>query len=111
MFVDPHDTSIEALSTQVSEILGMQPNDFPDEAEVVCAACEAEVPYRLALVATHRADAHAEDREALAKAGAKEESVLAYARTAISSLLKEENGLLLLMTEVGAVLASSEEEE
>ena len=63
IFVDPHDTSIESMTPQVAKILGMQPADFPDEAEVVCTACEAEVPYRLALVATHRADAHQEAKK------------------------------------------------
>jgi len=58
LFVDPYNTSIESMTPQVAQLLGMQPADFPDEAEVVCTACEAEVPYRLALVATHRADAH-----------------------------------------------------
>ena len=67
IFVDPHDTSIESMTPQVAKILGMQPDDFPDEAEVVCTACEAEVPYRLALVATHRADAHQKAKDDLAE--------------------------------------------
>ena len=67
ILVDPHDTSIESLSPQVAQILGMEPSDFPDEADVVCTACEAESPYKWALAATHRADAHQKDKEDLAK--------------------------------------------
>ena len=63
LFVDPYNTSIESMTPQVAQLLGMQPDDFPDEAEVECTVCGAEVPYRLALVATHRADAHNEAKK------------------------------------------------
>jgi hypothetical protein len=67
ILVDPHDTSIESLSPQVAQVLGMEPSDFPDEADVVCTACEAESPYKWALAATHRADAHQKAKNDLAE--------------------------------------------
>ena len=63
IFVDPHDTSIESMTPQVAKLLGMQPADFSDEADVVCTACEAETPYKWALAATHRADSHEEAKK------------------------------------------------
>lgn len=60
IYVDPQDTSVESLSEQVTDLVGADPEDFDDNLEVVCAACEAEVPYRLAFAATVRARAHRE---------------------------------------------------
>ena len=64
IYVDPHDTSVEALSEQVSDIIGTGPEDFDDELPTVCAECECQVPYRLAFAATVRKQAHKNDEEA-----------------------------------------------
>ena len=64
IYVDPHDTSVEALSEQVSDIIGTGPEDFDDELPTVCAECGCEVPYRLAFAATVRKQAHKNDEEA-----------------------------------------------
>jgi hypothetical protein len=64
IYVDPHETSVEALSEQVSDIIGTGPEDFDDELPTVCAECECEVPYRLAFAATVRKQAHKNDEEA-----------------------------------------------
>ena len=64
IYVDPHETSVEALSEQVSDIIGTGPEDFDDELPTVCAECECQVPYRLAFAATVRKQAHKNDEEA-----------------------------------------------
>ena len=60
IYVDPYDTSVEALSEQVADIIGAGPEDFDDELDVVCSECETVVPYRLAFAATVRSRAHRE---------------------------------------------------
>ena len=64
IYVDPQDTSVENLSTQVDDIVGATAEDFDDELPVVCAECECEVPYRLAFAATVRKQAHKGAEEA-----------------------------------------------
>lgn len=64
IYVDPDDTSVEALSEQVSDIVGATAEDFDDNLPVVCSECEAEVPFRLAFAATVRARAHRDSEEA-----------------------------------------------
>ena len=63
IYVDPDNTSEDALAEAVSDIVGATAEDFDDYVTVVCAECEAEVPFRLAFAATVRTRAHRNSEE------------------------------------------------